>query len=76
MLYAIMLFVSIKINAQDSIIKGKITDENGKFLEHVIVKLENSEIFTETNQKGEFQINANQNENALISHINYKSKII
>ncbi|NOQ91844.1 MAG: TonB-dependent receptor [Flavobacteriaceae bacterium] len=76
MLCAIMLFVSIKINAQESVIKGKITDENGKFLEHVIIKLENSEIFTETNQKGEFQINANQNENALISHMNYKSKTI
>lgn len=72
----VMLFIGINIYAQESVIKGKITNENGKFLEHVIVKLQNSEKFAETNQNGEFQINADQNEKALISHMNYKSKTI
>ncbi len=73
---AVMLFIGFNMYAQESSIKGKITDENGKPLEHVIVNLQNSEKFTETNKKGEFQIKASQNDIALISHMNYKSKTI
>ena len=73
---AVMLFIGFNIYAQESSIKGEITDENGKPLEHVIVNLQNSEKFTETNKKGEFQIEAGQNDLALISHMNYKSKTI
>jgi len=73
---AVMLFIGFNIYAQESSIKGEITDENGKPLEHVIVNLQNSEKFAETNKKGEFQIEASQNDLALISHMNYKSKTI
>ena len=73
---AVMLFISFNIYAQESSIKGEITDENGKPLEHVIVNLQNSEKFTETNKKGEFQIEASPNDIALVSHMNYKSKTI
>lgn len=73
---AVMLFIGFNIYAQESSIKGEITDENGKPLEHVIVNLQNSEKFTETNKKGKFQIEASQNDIALISHMNYKSKTI
>lgn len=73
---ALMLLVSIKISAQESVIKGKITDDNNNPLEHVIIKLQNSEIFTETNQKGEFKITAKLNDEVLVSHINYNTKTI
>ena len=73
---AVLLFISINAHAQESVINGKITDRNNNPLEHVIVKLQDSENFTETNQKGEFQIAAKLDEEALISHMNYKTKTI
>jgi len=74
MLCAIMLLVSIKINGQESVIKGKITNERGNALENIVIKLDNSEKFTETNWKGEFQIIAIEGEEATISHIGFNSK--
>ena len=76
MLCAIMLLVSIKINAQESVIKGKITDERGNALENIVIKLSDSEKFTESNSKGKFQINAIEGEEATISHISFKQKTI
>ena len=76
MLCALMLFVSIKTNAQESVIKGNITDERGNALENIIIKLDKSEKFTETNKNGEFQINAVEGEDATISHIGFKPKTI
>ncbi len=73
---AVLLFISINAHAQESVINGKITDRNNNPLEHVIVKLQDSENFTETNQKGTFQIAAKLDEEALISHMNYKTKTI
>jgi iron complex outermembrane receptor protein len=76
MAYAIMLFLGFDNYAQESVIRGKIIDLNGKPLQHVIVKLQDSEKFTETNEKGEFQINTDQTGKALVSHMNYKSKTV
>ena len=76
MAFATMLFMGIDSYAQQTEISGKIIDVNGKPIEQIVVKLQNSEKFTETNQNGEFKINANEGETALISHINYKSKTI
>ncbi len=76
MAYAILLLVGINSYAQQSVIAGKITDENSKPIEQVVIKLQSSEIFVQTNEKGEFKINADQGEKALLSHINYKSKTV
>ena len=73
---AVMLFISISGYAQTSVINGKITDIKGDPIEGVVIKIQNSEIFTESDQYGEFHIDAKENEEAEISHINFKSKTI
>jgi len=69
----IMLLISQQNFAQESVIHGKITDERGNALENMVIKLENSNEFTETNEKGLFQIKAISEQSASISHINYKT---
>ena len=68
-----MLFITQQNFAQESVIHGQITDERGNALENIVIKLENSNKFTETNKKGLFQIKANTEQFASISHINYKT---
>ena len=69
----IMLLITQQNFAQESVIHGQITDERGNALENIVIKLENSNKFTETNKKGLFQIKANTEQFASISHINYKT---
>ncbi|MEN8125239.1 MAG: TonB-dependent receptor [Bacteroidota bacterium] len=76
MAYALMLFIGVNSYAQQTEISGKIIDEKGKPIEQISIKLLNSEEFTETDQYGDFKINAFKGEKALISHINYKTKTI
>jgi len=73
---AVLLFISNNVQSQESVINGKITDSNNNPLENVIVKLHDSEKFTETNKNGEFQITSKLNNEALISHLNFKSKTV
>ena len=69
----IMLLITQQNFAQESVIHGQITDERGNALENIVIKLENSNKFTETNEKGLFQIKSNTEHFASISHINYKT---
>ena len=72
----IAMFVAITINAQESVVHGVVTDIYGKAIEKALIKLENSDHFTETDQKGKFSITASEGDDAEISHVAYKSKRI
>ncbi len=62
------------INAQQSAMGGVISDNNGKAIENAVIKLEDSERFTESDMYGKFTINANTGDFIEISHVAYKSK--
>lgn len=75
-LFTLILCFCISAQAQQSLIKGKITDKHHNPIENVIVKLHDSKNFGETNAYGEFEINATLGDAALVIHINYKEKNI
>ncbi|MEN8187245.1 MAG: TonB-dependent receptor plug domain-containing protein, partial [Bacteroidota bacterium] len=71
MTIVVFFCLTISANAQQSTITGKIIDKNGNLLENIVIKLEDSEIHTETNSNGVFQITAVEREKAIISHVSY-----
>lgn len=58
-------------------IKGIITDEEGKPVRSAIIKVENTSILTNSDQKGKFSFDLKgQNYNAIINAIGFETKII
>ncbi len=72
----IAMFVAIIINAQESVVKGKITDYDGKAIENALIKAENSNQFTESDKEGNFSIKADKGGYVEITHVAYKTKLV
>jgi len=76
MMYLVMFFMGITVYAQEITIHGKVTDKNNDPVEKVIIKLKNSEKYTETDASGEFWIKAESGQKAEVIHINYKTEVV
>jgi iron complex outermembrane receptor protein len=76
MMYLVMFFTGITVYAQEITIHGKVTDKNNDPVEKVIIKLKNSEKYTETDASGEFWIKAESGQKAEVIHINYKTEVV
>jgi len=70
----IAMHFAIIINAQETVIGGTITDNNGKAIENALIKLENSDQYTESDRYGKFSISANLDDYVEISHVAFKTK--
>ena len=64
----------LKEAAADSVIKGKITDESGKPLSGVTVRLKNSTKGVATDENGNFSISGPSNAELVISSVGYKEQ--
>ncbi|UZJ63465.1 TonB-dependent receptor plug domain-containing protein [Sphingobacterium sp. KU25419] len=60
--------------SQDKQIKGKITDESGKPLVGVTIKVKGTSIGTKTDSEGNFNLNAKANQTLVITYVGYISK--
>ncbi len=74
MMFLVMLFCGMSIYAQEIMIHGKVTDKEGNPVEKTIIKLKNTEKFTETNTDGDFVITAVPGQKAEVIHVNFRSK--
>ena len=70
----IAMHFAIIINAQETVIGGIITDNNGKVIDNALIKLENSDQYTESDQYGKFSISADLGDYIEISHVAYNTK--
>jgi TonB-linked SusC/RagA family outer membrane protein len=66
------LIVVNQVDATPKPITGKITDETGAPLAGVSVKIKGTSLGTTTDNKGEFQINAEENETIEFSYVGYE----
>ena len=73
--FAIMLYLSYSVQAQEPLLKGAIIDVQNKPIENVSLTITGTEISTATNAMGIFEIKANIGDIALVSHINFKVKL-
>lgn len=72
----LLLFAVLTVKAQ-SVVSGKVTDEQGQPLAYVSVSAEGSEVHTVTNDDGQFTLKTTHKPRYVrLSHIGYKSRKI
>ena len=72
----LLLFAVLTVKAQ-SVVSGKVTDQQGQPLAYVSVSAEGSEVHTVTNDDGQFTLKTTHKPRYVrLSHIGYKSRKI
>ncbi|MCW2263376.1 MULTISPECIES: SusC/RagA family TonB-linked outer membrane protein [Sphingobacterium] len=66
--------INAQQTSQNQQIKGKVTDESGKPLVGVTIKVKGTSIGTKTDSEGNFNLNATTNQTLVITYVGYISK--
>ena len=72
----VMLLNGADTFAQQIEIRGKVVNDFGKPLENIVIKLDDSNTFTETDYNGNFIILAVDGSSATLTHMIYKTKSV
>ncbi len=76
-LYFLVMFIVASTHAQSTKIIGKIVDEKtNNSIEYATIKVIKNNIYTISNNNGEFKIKAEEGDLVEISHISYKTVVI
>ena len=68
-----MLF-AIAINAQKTVASGTIKDNNGNAIENALIKAQNFNKFTHSDQEGKYSLEVSEGDIVIVSHISFQSK--